>query len=156
MSNQDEVFLTSEGLKELKNELHELEEVKRPALVRRVAKARDFGDLSENSEYTAAREDLSFIDGQIAELTELLVKSKLIKKAKKNDGVVHLGSRVIVNVNKMDYEFVVVGEWEADPNKKKISHQSPLGRALIGKKTGDQIEVEAPVGKIKYLIKEVE
>jgi transcription elongation factor GreA len=149
-----DVYLTSEGLKELQEELKTLEAVKLPKLVKRVARARSFGDLTENSEYTNAREELAFIEGRIDELKGLISRAKLIR-SKKNRDVVKLGCKVTVHANGDEFTYEVVGEWEADPGKKKISHNSPLGKALLGKKKGDTVEIEAPAGKIVYKIKKI-
>ncbi len=153
MSPNDFHF-TSQGLKELKDELKKLTDDKRPKLIDRVAVARSHGDLSENSEYTAAREDLAMIEGRIDELEELIAKAKLIRiKGKGNE--VRLGCNVTVKVNGKEQTFKMVGEWEADPMEKKISHTSPLGKALLGKKKGDKIEFEAPAGKVKYHVHKI-
>ena len=147
------IYLTKEGLEELKRELEELSKVKRPDVLSRVSQARSLGDLSENAEYVAAREELSFIDGRIDELEELIKQAVLIQEShSKGNHVVKLGSRVTLNVKGKKEDFTVVGEWEADPKEKKISHESPLGKALIGKKIGEKIEVEAPAGKVIYTI----
>lgn len=147
------IYLTKEGLEELKKERNELVNVKRPDVLERVSQARNLGDLSENAEYVAARDELSFIDGRIDELEELLKQALLISEDTKNlSHIVKLGSTVTVNVKGKNESFMVVGEWEADPMEKKISHESPLGKALLGKKVGEKVEVEAPVGKIHYTI----
>lgn len=151
------IYLTKEGLEELRKELEELVKVKRPDVLERVSQARSMGDLSENAEYTAAKEELSFIDGRIEELEELLKQVVLIEENSKNiNHVIKLGSKVILNVKGKKETFMVVGEWEADPKEKKISHESPLGKALIGKKVGEKIEVEAPAGKILYTVVSVD
>ena len=153
------VYLTSEGLAELKKEQEELVSVKRPELVARIAQARTLGDLSENAEYTTAREELGYVDGRIAELEELLRNVHLIRAVKKSgkgkNGEVSLGSNVTVTIGGKKEKFTVVGEWEADPLNKKISHESPLGRALIGKKVGEKGEVEAPAGKVLYTVVDI-
>jgi len=156
MDPKKKIFVTKTGLEELKNELHELEKVKRPQVIERVAAAREMGDLSENSEYTAAREELSLIDGRIEELSDMLKKVEIIDEttAKKTSGI-QLGSRVTLKVNGKKELFELVGEWEADPHEKKISHESPLGQALMGKRVGEKVEVEAPAGKIAYTISEI-
>lgn len=151
MSNQ-KILLTQAGLDELRTEYDELVKVKRPHAVKRLADAKSQGDLSENSEYTAAIEDLSFIDGRIIELEEVLRQAKAVSADNCKDGVVGIGCRVTVNINGKKDMFTIVGEWEADPKEKKISHSSPLGKALVGRKKGEQIEVEAPAGKINYKI----
>jgi len=146
--------LTSQGLKELKVELKKLVDEKRPRLIKRVAVARNHGDLSENSEYTAAREDLAFVAGRIDELEELIAKAKLIKTKKTKDEV-KLGCKVTVKVNGKKQTFELVGEWEADPLEQKISHTSPLGKALLGKKKNDKVKIEAPAGKVTYHIQKI-
>ena len=146
------IYLTKEGLEELRKEFEELSKVKRPDVLSRVSQARDLGDLSENAEYSAAREELSFIDGRIDELEELLRQATVITNSKSAGGAIKLGSKVTVNIKGKKEDFTVVGEWEADPKEKKISHESPLGKALLGKKIGEKIEVEAPAGKVLYSI----
>jgi len=151
------IYLTKEGLEELKKEHEELVNVKRPDVLERVSQARSMGDLSENAEYVAAKEELSFIDGRIEELEELLKQVVLITESGKNSShTVKLGSNVTLTVKGKKESFVVVGKWEADPKERKISHESPLGKALIGKKVGEKIEVEAPAGKILYTIVSVD
>lgn len=148
------IYLTKEGLGELKKEFEDLSKNKRPLVLERVSQARSMGDLSENAEYVAAREELSFIDGRIGELEELLSQAQIIQEdhSKGSNSVVKLGSKVWVNIKGKKEEFTVVGEWEADPHEKKISHESPLGKALMGKKVGEKVEVEAPAGKVLYTI----
>lgn len=144
------IYLTKEGLEELKKEYEELTKVKRPEVLERLSAARNQGDLSENAEYTAARDELSFVDGRIDELDELLKQVSLIEDTGK--GSVALGSKVTLKVGAKEDIYTVVGEWEADPAEKKISHESPLGKALLGKAKGDQVEVDAPAGKVLYTV----
>ena len=147
------IYLTKEGLEELKGEYEELTKKKRPDVLERVSQARSMGDLSENAEYVAAREELSFIDGRIDELEELIKQAVLIEEGHAKAGkIVELGSTVIVHIKGKKEEFTVVGEWEADPHDKKISHESPLGKALLGKKVGEKVEVDAPAGTVVYTI----
>jgi len=147
------IYLTKEGLDDLKKEYENLTKTKRPDILNRVSHARSMGDLSENAEYVAAREELSFIDGRIDELEELVKQAVLIQEThSKGNHVVKLGSTVTVNIKGKKENFTVVGEWEADPKDKKISHESPLGKALLGKKVGEKIEVEAPAGNVIYTI----
>lgn len=147
---KNKVKLTKEGLESLKNELTGLREEKRPKLVERLSYARSQGDLSENSDYQSAKEELEFLDGRIEELEEV-IKSASVTSVNKSDGI-DVGTKVTVKVNGGQVVFNIVGEWEADPVNKKISHESPLGKALFGKKVGDKVEVEAPAGKIQYEI----
>lgn len=148
------IYLTKEGLDELKKEHNELVKTKRPDVLERVSQARSMGDLSENAEYVAAREELSFIDGRIDELEELIKQAVLIQETH-SKGQVKLGSTVTVTIKGKKEIFTVVGEWEADPHEKKISHESPLGKALLGKKVGEKVEVEAPAGIVVYTIASV-
>lgn len=141
--------LTSKGLEALKKELLELTTVKRPFLVDRLSNARSQGDLSENSDYQNAKEELGFLEGRIDELTDVIKNAKVVKDSG-NGNLVGVGTKVTVRVNGIKNTFEIVGEWEADIKSKKISHTSPLGASLVGKKVGEKIEVEAPVGKILY------
>lgn len=155
MNNHTDVLLTKEGLSHLKKEYDSLVNEKRPNAVKRMAAAREQGDLSENSEYTAAKEDLAFIDGRIIELEDLLHKAKLIT-VKPSRSHIDVGSKVTLATNGKRDVFTLVGEWEADPKVKKISHSSPLGKALMGKKVGDAAEVAAPAGKLFYKVIHIE
>ncbi len=148
------IYLTQEGLAELKREYTELRDIKRPEIVERVSEARNQGDLSENAEYSAAREELSFIDGRIEELEDILKQVVIIENEKKGtaNDIVHLGSEVTLKHGETEIRYKVVGEWEADPGERKISHESPLGKALLNKKIGENVEVNAPAGKIEYTI----
>ncbi len=154
MDTTNQVVMTKEGLKDLQAEYDELVNVKRPTAVTRLSDARDLGDLSENSEYAAAKQDLAFIDGRIAELEEIIRAAKVVNTHAK--GHVDVGATVTLHVNGKKEAFTVVGEWEADPMQKKISNSSPLGKALIGKHVGEQVEVEAPAGKLLYKILSIE
>lgn len=154
MNDESKIVLTKDGLKELKEEFHELAEVKRPVAVERLANARSEGDLAENSEYSAAKQDLAFIDGRIAELKLILSEAKVVSTHSRKK--VDIGCRVTLHVAGKKEIFTIVGEWEADPMQKKISHSSPLGKALLGKKPGEKVEVEAPAGKILYKVLHIE
>ena len=153
--DKKKVYITREGLEELKQEYEDLVKVNRPEVVERVAKAREMGDLSENSEYHAAKENLALIDGRTEELADIIKVAEVISDAKSNGRTVQIGSLVTVKINGKKEVFSLVGEWEADPHEKKISHESPLGKALMGKSLGEKIEVEAPAGKIIYHITEI-
>ena len=149
------IQLTKEGLIELKDELEGLKEVKRPKLVERLANARMQGDLAENSDYQAARDELEFLDGRIDELQGVLNNAEVVVSGTNGKSGVNLGTRVTVKTNGSTHTFHIVGEWEADPAEKKISNTSPLGQALVGKNIGDKVEVEAPAGKVTYEILEI-
>ena len=148
------VQLTKAGFESLTKELDELQNVKRPKAIERLAKARAMGDLSENSEYSAAKEELSFIEGRIQEIEEILNDFELIEM-KSDKKFVQLGSTVVVEINGKKETFQIVGEFEAEPFNRKLSHTSPIGQALLGKKIGDQVEVEVPAGKITYKVVEI-
>ncbi len=144
------VFLTPEGLEELKKELKELIEIKRVQVVQKIAQAREMGDISENNAYSSALEEQGFVEGRIAELEDIIKNSVVAKD--KTGGVIAVGCKIRVHVDGEEEEYCLVGAPEADPKVKKISYESPLGKALIGKKVGDKIEMEAPDGKIVYTI----
>lgn len=149
------IYLTKEGLEELKKEYDETLNVRRPGVVERLSQARSLGDLSENAEYVAARDELSFLDGRIAELEDLIRQASIIHETGTKGSGIKLGSTVTLHVKGKKEDYTVVGEWEADPARKKISHESPLGKALIGKKVGEKIEVKAPAGKIDYTVVDI-
>lgn len=148
--NDFQVLITQTGLDQLKTELAGLQDTKRPATVERLSIARSQGDLSENSDYISAKEELEFIDGRIGELEDLIKNSKVATP--KSADSIDFGHTVKVKVDSTETAFQIVGETEADPAKRKISYSSPLGQSLMGKKVGDKIEVSAPMGKIQYII----
>ncbi len=154
----DNVLLTKDGLDSLKKELDELKNVKLTEVISRVARAREDGDLSENSAYQFGKQEQEFVEGRVEELEEILKNAKLVsvngKKGK--NGVIDLGCTVTVSVSGKKQIFQIVGEWEAKPAEKKISGSSPLGKALLGKKVGEKVEVLAPAGKVIYAIVNVD
>jgi transcription elongation factor GreA len=153
-TDNNKVQLTPQGYNELKKELKTLREVDLPKVVERIAMARSLGDLSENYEYQAAKEDHSNLVSRIEEVTGILNRCQVIKK-NNNNSTVNVGHQVEISIGDSNHTFTIVGEWEADPQAKKISHKSPLGQALLGKKVGDKAEVKAPVGKVVYTIKAI-
>ncbi len=148
------IQVTQEGFENLQKELKELVDFKRPAVLDRLAKARAMGDLRENSEYSASKEEQGFIEGRIMELEQLL-KNVEIVTASGQAGTIEIGTAVVVDTPNGTDTFYIVGEFEADPMNKKLSQTSPIGKALIGKKVGDTVEVEVPAGKLTYKIIEV-
>lgn len=156
MSGSKKLQLTKLGLQALKSELGVLVDSKRPQLVERLANARGEGDLSENSDYQNAKDELEFLDGRIDELQEVIKNAVIVNGDSSSKGTVAVGTKVKVHVNGSENIFEIVGEWESDPVSKKISHTSPLGQALIGKKVGEKVEVEAPAGKLHYEIISIE
>lgn len=154
VQGQKKFILTEEGLANLNKEYEELVKVKRPAVTARIQRAREFGDLSENSEYDAAKDEQSLLEHRISQLEDVLNKVQLIKPIRAADFVI-IGSTVIVEVDGQIDEFTIVGTVEADPAKKKISNESPVGTALLGAKVGEVIEVTTPIVKAKYKILEI-
>ena len=148
------IYLTEEGLKKLKDEYQELTTNRRKELAEKISSARELGDLSENSAWQQAREEQSFVEGRIEELEEIFRNVEIVKSDKRG-GIVGIGSTVKVHIDGDEETFHIVGGPEADPKQKKISHESPLGKALVGKKVDDTVEIEAPIGRVKYRILEV-
>lgn len=145
----NKIQITKQGFKDLKKELDELVTTKRPKLVERLANARAQGDLSENSDYQNAKEEIDFLDGRISELEDVINNAEVVG-GKNNNGEIAVGAEVKLKIQGEEHVYYIVGEWEADPTSKKISHSSPLGQALVGKKKGEKVEVEAPAGKVVY------
>ncbi len=141
--------ITIEGKKDLEKELEILKD-RRGEIADKIAEARDFGDLSENAEYDAAREDQGITETRIAEIEEILKYAKVIKNSGK--GKVQLGSVVGLKLGKKTPTYTVVGPVEANPLESKISNESPIGKALMGKRIGDSVEIETPKGKLVYEI----
>jgi transcription elongation factor GreA len=154
MKPNQKVQLTLEAFNELQIELNDLKNNKVTEVTERVAKAREFGDISENSEYDSAQEELAWVHGRVEELSDILNRAQIVQ-ATTSKSQVGVGSLVHVEINGNVQEFTIVGEWEADPAAKKISQESPLGKALLGKKLNEEVEVEAPAGKIIYRIKAI-
>ena len=153
---EKKIYLTPEGLESLKKELQELLDVKRPEILESLSQARNQGDLSENAEYQAAKDDLAFTDSRTDELQEMLKHIVMIDEPSKGKkGSVQLGTTVTLQVEGKKQVYTVVGEWEANPQDSKISHESPLGKALLGKGVGEKVEVEAPAGKILYTVVDI-
>lgn len=141
--------ITEEGRKELEAELEELKS-RRGAIADKIAEARDYGDLSENAEYDAAREEQGLVESRIAEIEDILLNAEIIKGKKGSQ--VGLGSKVELKTGKKTVIYSVVGPVEADPLEGKISNESPIGVALMGKKVGDTVEITTPKGQITYEI----
>jgi len=149
------VQLTKIGFEKLQLELKELKNKTKEEVLKRLNQARAMGDLSENSAYSAAKEELNLIEGRIAELEEILKNAEIVE-GNNNKNIVQVGSSVLVEINGKKEQFEIVGEFEADPLNKKLSHTSPIGKALVGKKIGEWVEVEVPAGKIRYKIVEIQ
>ncbi|WP_343748043.1 transcription elongation factor GreA [Fluviicola sp.] len=148
----DFAYYTEEGLKKLKDDLHEMKTVQRPRISEQIAEARDKGDLSENAEYDAAKEAQGLLEMKIAKMEELVSKARIIDNTLMDNSKVFILSRVkIKNVtNNMEMEYTLVAESEADLKAKKISVDSPIGKGLLGKKVGEIADVQTPNGIMKF------
>ena len=154
-----DTFLTPEGLTKLRAELENLLKVKRPELSRRLREAIQMGDLSENADYIMAKEDQAFLEGKINELEALLRSAVVIDPEQTGSApeVVGLGRTVTAQEPGVPVEtFILVGAKEADPRQRKISNESPIGKALMGKRVGDTAVAETPAGEIKFKILKIE
>ena len=149
-----EVLLSPEGKKNLEEELNHLKLVRRKEVAERIKAAREFGDLSENAEYEDAKNEQAFVEGRIMTLEKMLRHAKLVVEDQINSDTVTIGSTVKVkDLNKGNsLEYTIVGSHEADPARKRISNESPVGRALLGQKPGSVVSVMVPAGTFKYEI----
>ena len=147
MANTNDVIITQEGKAKLEEELHYLETEKREEIGERIRVAREFGDISENSEYDDAKNEQAFMESRIAEINAILANAQVIDSPKKG-GRVMIGSTVTLEDAKgRERVFTIVGGAEADATNGKISNESPLGRAVLGHKKGDEISYEGPTGR---------
>lgn len=153
---EKQVMLTEEGLKKLEEKLDYLKTVRRGAVAERIKQAIEFGDISENSEYEDAKNEQAFIEGEIMTLEKMLRNSHIIEEGTDNHSV-HLGCTVTIKDLEFDeeLEYALVGSAEADPTELKISNESPVGQAIIGRNVGDVVEVHVPAGVLKYKILEI-
>lgn len=154
---EKEVFLTREGLEKLENELEELKIAKRKEVAERIRQALDFGDISENSEYDQAKNEQAKLEERIAKIEFILRNGKLIEEEDIPTEIVGIGSKVVVldiEYNE-EMEYTIVGSAEANPYDGKISNESPVGRALLGSKPGQVIDVNVPDGVLKYQIQKI-
>lgn len=150
-------YLTAEGAEKLKTELEYLKGPARDQLAQRLRAAIQLGDLSENADYITAKEDQGFLEGRIQELTQILSNVQIIDERKIDRDVVDIGSHVTIQED--DYEpelYYIVGPKEADPRNARISHESPIGRALIGHRVGETVAAETPNGTIRFKIIKIE
>ena len=156
-NHNDELLLTQDGLAKLENELAQLRTVKRKEIAARIKEAISFGDITDNSEYEDAKNEQAFIEGRIITLEKLLRRARLLDKGEIDDSHVSLGSKVTIkDIDKnQEYEYTIVSTAEADPTDKKISNESPVGKAIIGLAVGDQVEVKVPAGTFNYKIEAV-
>jgi transcription elongation factor GreA len=154
MKQTENITLTAEGYLELETELKELKEVKRPEVIKALKEARALGDLSENSDYDAARNDQAQLEGRIKELEYKLEHCNIAKS--NGNGLVAIGSSVTIEYDDGEVEeYKIVGSLEADPFENKISDESPIGKAVIGHKKNETVQVESPNGSYPVIIKNV-
>ncbi len=148
------VYLTQEGLDKLKKELHDLKFNKRPLISQKIATARDHGDLKENAEYHAAREELSLLETKLHQLQDKVARARIIDES--DVTIDHVSILTSVNVQDLkrnkEYEYTLVSAEETDIKKNKISIASPVGKGLLGKKVGETAEIETPSGILRYKI----
>jgi transcription elongation factor GreA len=151
------VYLTQEGYDKLKKELDHLERVERPGISQQIAEARDKGDLSENAEYDAAKEAQGMLEMKISELKTTLSNAKVLDESQVNTDEVRILNKVKLKNKKNNtiMQYLLVSESEADLKKGKISVSSPIGKALLGKKQGDEVDVQVPAGIIPFEILEI-
>jgi len=151
-----EFCLTQEGISKLKSELDELVSKKRVEIAARLKEAKEYGDLSENIQWDDAKDQQAFVEGRIAEIENILKHASVIQQPKKATGLVQIGSTVHLELEDGVQRYVIVGSTEANPDEGKISNESPIGQALLGKKAGELVEVEVPSGTMTYKITKIE
>lgn len=157
MAKQKEYYMTQEGKEKLEKELEYLKTEKRKEVVERIKVARSFGDLSENSEYDAAKDEQAFVESRIAQLEKMIRNAVIIEDSDENPNVVTIGKKVkFIELPDGDEEtYMIVGSAESDPLEGKISNDSPMAKSLIGKKIGDEVVVQTPGGELNVKIIEV-
>ena len=155
MADKKEVFLTAKGFTDIESELDELKRVKRPEIIKAIKEARARGDLSENADYHAAREEQAIIEGRIQELEYMVEHASIISE--ESSDTVKIGSSVVIRYDDEDdlEEYKIVGSTEADPFENKISNESPIAKALLGKKKGSKVTVESPNGEYEIELVEI-
>ena len=150
---QKDVILTPEGLEKLKQEIEHLSVTRRREVAERIKEAREFGDISENSEYDDAKNEQAMLEQRIAQLEDKLRSAQVINASELDNNLVRVGSLVSgKDENGKAFEYAIVGSTEADPANKRLSNESPVGKALIGRKKGDTVSVPAPKGERKLTI----
>lgn len=147
-------YLTPKGLSDARVELEYLKKTKRVQIAERIHQAREYGDITENSEYDAAMDEQAMMENRIAELENVLKNAKVISEKQTTDFVV-IGSTVKIEMDDGIDEFKIVGRVEADPSKKRISNESPLGMALLGAKKGEEVDVATPIVRYKCKVLEI-
>ena len=157
MENAKEILMTKEGLEKLENELEELKVVRRKEVAEKIKQALAFGDLSENSEYDEAKNEQAQVEARIAQIEGMLKVARVVDNDSISTDAVSVGTRVkLLYVEfEEEEEYAIVGSSEADPSQNRLSYESPVGKALLGKKVGDVVEVEVPAGKIQFKVLDI-
>lgn len=146
------VLLTKEGLRQLEEELDQLVRVRRGEVAERIRQSRDFGDITENAEYAEAKNEQSLVEGRIQTLEGMIRNAVVIEDEPREKGVVGVGAKVTVGTDEGEETYDIVGPAEADPRVGRISNESPLGRALLGHRTGEEVEWTSPSGTSRVKI----
>jgi transcription elongation factor GreA len=151
---ENDIFLTAGGLKKIQDELEHLRTVHRREVADRIRDSKEFGELSENSEYEEAKNEQAFVEGRILELKRIVQNAHIISESELSPDIVGVGSSVAVRDLESgdEWDLKIVGSVEADPGSDRISNESPVGEALMGKKVGDVVEVQIPEGAARYEI----
>ncbi|ATY84649.1 transcription elongation factor GreA [Kyrpidia spormannii] len=154
MEQEQAAYMTEEGLRKLKEELEWLKTEKRAEVKERLKIARSYGDLSENSEYDAAKEEQAFVESRILQLEDQIRRAKIIRAEDKVEGVVSIGSTVTIRElpDGPEETYTIVGTAEADPGKFRISNESPIGAGLLGRRAGEEVGIQTPAGEIIFRI----
>jgi len=158
MANEKVVVLTLEGLTKLEKELEHLKTVRRREVAERIKQAIEFGDISENSEYEDAKNEQGFIEGRIISLEKMLRNAQVIDEEDVHTDEVSVGSKVVITDLETNEEltYTIVGSAEANPSAQKISNESPVGKSLLGKKSGETVKIEVPAGLLQYRVERIE
>ena len=157
MENAKEILMTKEGLEKLENELEELKVVRRKEVAEKIKQALAFGDLSENSEYDEAKNEQAQVEARIAQIEGMLKVARVVDDANISTDAVSVGTKVkLLDVEfEEEEEYAIVGSSEADPSQNRLSYESPVGKALLGRKVGEVVEVEVPAGKIQFKLLDI-
>lgn len=157
MENAKEILVTKEGLEKLENELEELKVVRRKEVAEKIKQALAFGDLSENSEYDEAKNEQAQVEARIAQIEGMLKVARVVDDASISTDAVSVGTKVkLLDMEfEEEEEYAIVGSSEADPSQNRLSYESPVGKALLGRKVGEVVEVEVPAGKIQFKILDI-
>lgn len=155
--NERKIILTEEGFQKIKEELHALKTIKRKEIAEKISSAVSFGEISENAEYRAAKNEQAFIEGRILTLEKIIENCELIDRTKLNHTFVSPGSEIIVQdlKSKKKINYILVDYIESDPSSGKISISSPIGKAVLGKKVGEKVKIRVPAGSIQYKILQI-